>query len=286
MPHRLSVASWLALTLLLTACASGPTIIANQDPAADFRAYRTFDFMSPLSTDQAVGLGIVSGFLIRSTEEELEARGLKRSANNPDLLIDFVISSKTKISGSTGPTTSAAVHGGRGGYGTWGGYSMSMGTPTVTTQTQGTLAVDLVDASRGQLVWEGAATKRVTDSTRRNLEEVLHTRTALANKMSWADDWTDAPLSPGRRLKPKEDSGIVSDAKPLLNGDTPRKAQKLAATEARRRKKKRRKRDKNPFVEALKESEGGKGGSAKEYEDLEDFIVCKPGRDYRRLLGL
>ena len=118
------------------------------------------------------------------------------------------------------------------------------------------------------------------------LEEVLRTRTALANKMSWADDWTDAPLSPGRRLKPKEDSGIVSDAKPLLNGDTPRKAQKLAATEARRRKKKRRKRDKNPFVEALKESEGGKGGSAKEYEDLEDFIVCKPGRDYRRLLGL
>ena len=118
------------------------------------------------------------------------------------------------------------------------------------------------------------------------LEEVLRTRTALANKMSWADDWTDAPLSPGRRLKPKEDIGIVSDAKPLLNGDTPRKAQKLAATEARRRKKKRRKRDKNPFVEALKESEGGKGGSAKEYEDLEDFIVCKPGRDYRRLLGL
>ena len=45
-------------------------------------------------------------------------------------------------------------------------------------------------------------------------------------------------------------------------------------------------RDKNPFVEALKESEGGKGGSAKEYEDLEDFIVCKPGRDYRRLLGI
>ena len=46
------------------------------------------------------------------------------------------------------------------------------------------------------------------------------TRTALANKMSWADDWTDAPLSPGRRLKPKGDLGIVPDAKPLLNGDT------------------------------------------------------------------
>ena len=118
------------------------------------------------------------------------------------------------------------------------------------------------------------------------LEEVLHTRSALANKMSWVDDWTDAPLSPGRRIKPKEDPGIVSDTKPSLNGDTLKKAQKLAAAEARRGKKKRRKRDKNPFVEALKASEGGKGGSAREYEDLEDFIVCKPGRDYRRLLGI
>jgi hypothetical protein len=118
------------------------------------------------------------------------------------------------------------------------------------------------------------------------LEEVLHTRSALANKMSWVDDWTDAPLSPGRRIKPKEDPGIVSDTKPSLNRDTLKKAQKLAAAEARRGKKKRRKRDKNPFVEALKASEGGKGGSAREYEDLEDFIVCKPGRDYRRLLGI
>ena len=66
----------------------------------------------------------------------------------------------------------------------------------------------------------------------------------------------------------------------------PRKVLANMAIKSRRRKKKRRKRDKNPFVEALKESEGGKGGSAKEYEDLEDFIVCKPGRDYRRLLGL
>ena len=48
-----------------------------------------------------------------------------------------------------------------------------MGTPTVTTQTQGTVAVDLVDAAHGQLVWEGAATQRVTDARRRNLEETL-----------------------------------------------------------------------------------------------------------------
>ena len=42
----------------------------------------------------------------------------------------------------------------------------------------------------------------------------------------------------------------------------------------------------NPFVQALKESEGKGKGRAQEWDDLEDFIVCKPGRDYRRMLGL
>ena len=42
----------LSLTLLLSACASGPTIVANQDPGADFSAYKTYGFVDPLSTDR------------------------------------------------------------------------------------------------------------------------------------------------------------------------------------------------------------------------------------------
>ena len=34
--------------------------------------------------------------------------------------------------------------------------------------------VDVVDRERNMLVWEGAASGRVTDSTRRNLEETIH----------------------------------------------------------------------------------------------------------------
>ena len=54
-----------------------------------------------------------------------------------------------------------------------------------------------------------------------------------------------------------------------------------------RRRKKRRKRDRNPFVEALRMAEGKKSSRGdEEFDDLEDFIVCKPGRDYKRLLGV
>ena len=66
------------------------------------------------------------------------------------------------------------MHRGRGGAGTWGGYSMSASTTTVTQTTEGTLAIDLIDVRRKQLVWEAAATGRVTDKLRENLEAVAN----------------------------------------------------------------------------------------------------------------
>ena len=81
--------------------------------------------------------------------DELQMRGLRPSEDSPDLMVNFFISTRDVVSST--PSTGTSVHWRRGRYGTWGGYSMSMGTPTVTTQTHGTVAVDLVDAERGQL---------------------------------------------------------------------------------------------------------------------------------------
>ena len=171
MRHRIAIAARvILLSLLLAACASKPTIIANQDPTADFNNYKTFGFVDPLSTDKAGMRGVLSGFLINATEDELKARGLKRAYPDPDLLIDFVVSAQQKIRSNN---TSASVHAGRGGYGTWGGYGMAVSTPTVTQSTEGTVAIDIIDVKRNQLVWEGAAIGRVTEDTRENLQYVV-----------------------------------------------------------------------------------------------------------------
>jgi hypothetical protein len=163
----------IGTTLALAGCASGSRIVSNVDPSANFSQFRTFGFMQPLGTDSASGQTLTSQHLIAAVTDELQMRGLQPSSDSPDLLVNFFISTREVITSS--PSSSASMHWRRGRYGTWGGYSMSMGTPTVTQQTQGTLAVDLVDATRGQLVWEGAATKRITDSRRRNLAETLST---------------------------------------------------------------------------------------------------------------
>ncbi len=168
----------LALYVLLTSCSSGPKIIANQDPSIDFSSYRTYAYVQPLSTDRNGVRSVLSGFLMAATTRELEARGLLRDNQDPDLLVDFVVSTRQKIKSSSQPTTSMSMHRGRGGAGTWGGYSMGVSTTSVTQTTEGTLAIDLIDVRRKQLVWEAAATGRVTDKLRENLEDVANAAVA------------------------------------------------------------------------------------------------------------
>lgn len=173
MRHPLTLAAPLLLmTLLLGACSSGPKIIANQDPVIDFTQYKTFSFVDPLSTDRAGVSGVVSGFLLTSTQAELEARGLTRAAD-PDLLVDFFVTTSQQYRASAGPSTAGYVHRGYGRYGTWGGYSMSASTTSVTQSTEGTVAIDIIDRRLEQIVWEGAAKGRVKDQTRENLDKAV-----------------------------------------------------------------------------------------------------------------
>ena len=172
--HVRSIASLILFLIsgsLMTACSSGPRIITNSAPDFSVANYRTFGFFRPLGTDRGNVQSLESKQLIASATRELEMAGLRRDDASPDLLVNFVIATRETL--QTRPSSSVGVHHGRGRYGTWGGYSMSMSTTEVVQRTEGTLGVDLVDRARNQLVWEGAATARVTDQMRQNRDQVL-----------------------------------------------------------------------------------------------------------------
>jgi hypothetical protein len=182
MQGRTWITGAFALTLValfLAGCASGPRIITNSDPAADWSSYRTFGFFDQLSTDRGnvrslmsnQVRSLMSNQLIESTKREMQAAGFAFAESNPDLMVNFVVSTRETI--QTRPSSAATMHHSRGRYGTWSGWNTSLSTTEVVQRTEGTLAVDIVDRARNQLVWEGAATKSVTDSTRRNQEQVL-----------------------------------------------------------------------------------------------------------------
>ncbi len=164
--RQLRIAAVLASVIAAAGCASGPNIVTNAAPGFNLADYQTFSFLRPLSTDNGNVRTIISNELIDSTKRELEFTGLRHVESGGDLLVNFVVSTRETL--QTRPSSGASIHHGRGRYGTWGGYSMSMSTTEVVQRTEGTLGIDIIDAQRRELVWEGAATGRVTDQTRQN----------------------------------------------------------------------------------------------------------------------
>ena len=69
------------------------------------------------------------------------------------------------------------------------------------------------------------------------------------------------------------------------DGDDESQQQNRKKVLRKRRSKKRRNRFNNPYLEAVREHEGDDSGDDDD-DDLADFIVCKPGRDYRQVFGL
>jgi hypothetical protein len=157
--------------LAASGCAPRFKASTNSDPTANFGSYRTFGFAKPLGTDRPNYSSLLSQYLRDAATRELEARGYKPS-DQPDLIVNFNVQTKDKINTTSVPTGPAygGYYGYRTGYyGTWGGYQTQ-----VTQYTQGTLTVDLVDASRKQLVWDGTVVGRVREEDRQNLQAVVN----------------------------------------------------------------------------------------------------------------
>jgi hypothetical protein len=169
--HRLSYILSLLGLLVLTGCASGPTIRSNAEPGVDFTRFRTFAFLEPLSTDREGYQTLISQQLVTSAERELVARGLQRTATNPDLLVNFSANLDQRLRVTQTPAIPSRNfhHHRRGVYSTWPLYQQT----EVRQYTKGTLGIDIVDAARRQLVWEGFALGRVTQRTTENIGPVL-----------------------------------------------------------------------------------------------------------------
>jgi len=166
---RFSQVFFLSMLSLLAACVSGPQVRSDYDHATNFSAYKTFGFASPLGTDVSGYSTLTTQRLKAATTRELEARGYRLVEQHPDLLVNF--SGRLQDNIQVDPVPAATPMWGYYGYrrsafyAPWPAYAYDT---SVDQYTQGTLNVDLVDAARKQMVWEGVAVGRVTDKTRDN----------------------------------------------------------------------------------------------------------------------
>lgn len=145
--------------LILSACASGPSIVSNTSPGTDLGKFRTFNFHEPLGTDRASGAQTPLSIQLKAAmEKELKSRGLSKS-DSPDLLVDFSTFSIDSMDVLSTPSHSLRHSNWNRSFTTWPTYQT-----TVSQYTEGSLIIDFLDPKSNQLVAEGAATSRLSSN--------------------------------------------------------------------------------------------------------------------------
>lgn len=152
----------------LTACATGPKIRTDYDRSVNLATYRTYGFAQELGTDRGGYSTLVTGHFKRAVSREMEARGYTFSADRPDLLVNFFTSVRERTEVQSTPRASVGFGYYRyrtGLYTAWPLYGRDVDT---TTYQIGTASIDVVDAARRQLVWEGTAEGALSDKVLEN----------------------------------------------------------------------------------------------------------------------
>ena len=138
------------LAIVITSCSS-VRVAADYDRDVDFNQYKTFAFFKS-GIDKAEISDLDKKRILRAIESELLAKGYTKS-ENPDMLVSIFTKSNQRVD----------VYNNSWGFGAWGwgapgwGWGWNM-QPNVSTRTQGVLFVDLIDAKKKELVWQGQGT--------------------------------------------------------------------------------------------------------------------------------
>lgn len=157
----------LGVVLALVACSSLPAVRAEYDHQVDFARYRTFGFFDVLGTDRDGYETLVTKTLKSATRRQMEARGYRYTEDKPDLRINFNARLTDRIHVNRTPLPPSEYYEYRS-YATWRAYDLE-----VDQYKEGTLNIDVVDAARAQLIWEGIATGPVTAKVYQNRQAAI-----------------------------------------------------------------------------------------------------------------
>ncbi|MCF6295780.1 MAG: DUF4136 domain-containing protein [Flavobacteriaceae bacterium] len=155
----------LLLLIAVTSCSS-VRVAADYDKNTNFNDYKTFAFFKT-GIDKAEISDLDKRRILRAIETELLAKGFTKS-KNPDLLVSIFTKSKQRVD----VYNNAWGFGGWGwgGFGPWGwGWNQQ---PIVSTTTEGVLYVDLIDAKKKELVWQGMGTGYLTKNMDKKIERI------------------------------------------------------------------------------------------------------------------
>jgi hypothetical protein len=147
---------------LLAGCATGPRISSEADPRADFSAYRSWAFYAPLAIEGEGYSTPATSRMKDAVRAEMQARGYDYRAEDPDLWVNLNAYMEPRADVSSMPYVDYAYY---YSYRARGYVAVPYWNERVNVHryTEGTLNIDIVDARRNALVWEGIAVGRVAN---------------------------------------------------------------------------------------------------------------------------
>lgn len=166
--HALKTLSLCTLLCLLTACSSAPKVNTDYDLTHNFGTIKSYHIISKTRPISDLLVARVNNAL----DNSMATRGIKKvSANQADILIDFMVVTKDK--------TRITSYNTRYGYRGFGfGYS---GNVDVHHYTEGSLLIDLIDPASQKTVWRGSSKTIIKKRTPEEKTELanLHTETIV-----------------------------------------------------------------------------------------------------------
>jgi len=161
------IASIVMGLVLVAGCATNraPPTRIDYDRKADFSVYRTYGFPKETGTDRGGYSTLVTSYFKSSVSTAMEARGYKYSEDHPDLLVNFYMNTRERTEVRPNMSLGYGYYGYR--YGLYNAWPLYDEDRTVTYKV-GTINVDIVDAEKKQLIWEGISEGRMSDQAMAN----------------------------------------------------------------------------------------------------------------------
>ncbi|WP_109302692.1 DUF4136 domain-containing protein [Aquimarina sp. AU474] len=170
--------SLLSLILIITLSSCTTVRVASDyDKKANFNTYKSFAFYKP-GIDKAEISDLDKKRILRAIESDMAAKGFTKSAN-PDVLVSIFTKTKENVNVYQNNF-------GYGGFGYgWGWNPWFWGAGynnTVSRTTEGTLYIDLIDASKKELIWQGMGTSALTKKVDKKQEKMNEIVSAILEK--------------------------------------------------------------------------------------------------------
>lgn len=154
----------ILLLLVISSCSS-VRVASDFDNRTDFSQYKTYAFHKD-GIDKVEISDLDKRRILRAIDDQMTAKGFSKS-DNPDMLVNIFTKSSEQVNVSQ-------FNAGYGwGYGGWGyGWGWGPSYSTVSTTTEGTLYIDLIDARKKELIWQGIGTGVLTRDRERKEERI------------------------------------------------------------------------------------------------------------------